>query len=254
MIEIYLLNIQELESEKRQQQVRYLLDDVRLEKADRYQNRKEKARSLGAGLLLQYLFQTGKGQGKGLDKTKEDRKDIENIGNVKNMKKRKPLLCYITLEEICSSLLKGVPLLYRYGKGGKPYWKEGPFFSLSHSGDYAGCVVAGQEVGMDLQQVVSTANIERMAKRFFTQEEQKKIEQCSIEDRQELFFRLWVKKEALGKLSGYGLKDGLRSCVLENRLSGEWQGVCFAEYCLKSNYYMAVCWNEKEKERIYMQG
>lgn len=46
------------------------------------------------------------------------------------------------------------PPRIRLGEYGKPYLAEGaPFFSLSHSGEYAACAVGAAEVGLDIEEV-----------------------------------------------------------------------------------------------------
>ena len=102
-----------------------------------------------------------------------------------------------------------LPLRYRYGSRGKPYLQEYPFyFSLSHSGDYVFCVLSGQEVGADIQQH-RKCDTKRLTERFFSEQEKVFLERarqsgCGGE---ELFFYLWARKEALGKLTGGGIGD-----------------------------------------------
>ncbi len=97
-----------------------------------------------------------------------------------------------------------IPLAYRYGENGKPYFRELPFyFNLSHSGDYVFCAVSTEEMGADIQQHCGK-DIEKLARRFFSGREAAALEQAGA-DRKGLFYRLWARKEAYGKLTGKGV-------------------------------------------------
>ncbi len=70
------------------------------------------------------------------------------------------------------------PIAYVYGKEGKPYFRDLPFyFNLSHSGDYVLCAVSSAEIGTDIQQHCGK-NVERLARRFFTEREAAALEQA----------------------------------------------------------------------------
>lgn len=98
-------------------------------------------------------------------------------------------------------------LTYRYGKKGKPYFRDLPYyFSLSHSGDYVFCALSTEEIGADIQQhrrQLKGDNRRRLAERFFSEEEKRALEVSG--EREELFYRLWTRKEAFGKLTGEGV-------------------------------------------------
>ena len=108
------------------------------------------------------------------------------------------------------------PIAYVYGKEGKPYFRDLPFyFNLSHSGDYVLCAVSSAEIGTDIQQHCGK-NVERLARRFFTEREAAALEQAGEEreTRERLFYRLWARKEAYGKLTGKGIAAALSADLL----------------------------------------
>ena len=109
-------------------------------------------------------------------------------------------------ERIQDSQRIPLPLQYRFGPHGKPEIVDFPmYFSLSHSGDYVLCAVSDREVGADIQKL-QAADFSKLASRFFTEAEYQALEKCVDEaERQKLFFRLWTKKEAYGKLTGQGV-------------------------------------------------
>lgn len=158
------------------------VDAVRRQKAKRCGRKRAGAASLGAGLLLQLLAQE-----------EEARADGGNWN-------------IFTVREILGLLGTPRPLTYRYGEKGKPYFADSPwYFSLSHSGDYVLCVWSKEEMGADLQKLEDAAPV-RLAKRFFAPAEYEAVRDCGGAGAAgTLFFDLWTKKEAWGKLTGLGL-------------------------------------------------
>ena len=79
-------------------------------------------------------------------------------------------------------------------------------FNVSHSNDlvlYA--VTRDQEVGVDLEHVRPLADMEKIAKRFFTARECAVLELISPEARETAFYTCWTRKEAYLKALGGGL-------------------------------------------------
>lgn len=106
---------------------------------------------------------------------------------------------------------------------GKPYFADLPYkngkpltevhYSVSHSGDWWGCLMAKEPVGFDLEICRNEVHFEKIAKRFFTGEEHEWIKKMGSEG----FFDIWVRKEAFVKYLGSGLGEGLSSfSVIEN--------------------------------------
>lgn len=89
--------------------------------------------------------------------------------------------------------------------------------SLSHSGSFAALAI-GREcaVGVDLERVRPIAQIERLARRFFCEDEAAAVLRRPEPERLFAFFRTWVRKEAYLKGLGGGVPSRLRSfSVLE---------------------------------------
>lgn len=86
----------------------------------------------------------------------------------------------------------------------KPYIKEYPniCFNLTHSKDYAGCIIGDCDIGLDLE--FHKEYREAVAKRFFTASEQDFI---NFSDNQtQAFYRIWTLKESFMKVTGLGMK------------------------------------------------
>lgn len=181
-----------------------MVSDSRREKIDRMVFRKDKQLSLGAGLLLMECLR---------------RHGIESYQ-------------------------------LGYGAHGKPYLKayrnqdgcwhtENPIcFNLSHSGERVMCAVSDQEVGCDVERVKDVEF--SVARRFFTSQEYEQLASlCSYQEKKQMFFRIWTKKESYMKATGRGISLSPESFCIGNGSSIP--GYFFCEYDLQDGYCYAVC-------------
>ena len=217
---IYLLNIEELiqgDAGLRFDSLLHKVDEVRREKVLSAKTAQGKAAELGAGLLLQKAVQDWK----------------------KDKPGQYPRIRSCTVSGLLSELTELIPLTYRYGDKGKPYFENIPlFFSLSHSGEYVLCAVSRQEVGADIQKI-QPSDVLKLAKRFFSEPECRALKRCeSDREQQGLFCGLWSRKEAYGKLTGEGvtavLGDDMQNTKAKRDV--EWMDVSPPE-----GYALAVC-------------
>ena len=95
-------------------------------------------------------------------------------------------------------------------ENGKPYFKSGcMYFSLTHSWDMWMCIFSAEgEVGIDYQ-FITPIDGERLARRFFPEDEAEYVELNG----DEAFFEIWVKKESYAKMTGKGLMSRLQSML-----------------------------------------
>ena len=85
-------------------------------------------------------------------------------------------------------------------------------FNVSHSGDIAVvALMADHAVGVDLEQIRSMPDADRMAERFFSVNEYAQYCTINPESRLDAFFRCWTRKEAYIKARGEGLSLSLQS-------------------------------------------
>ena len=227
------------------------IDEERRRKAHGIRPGKARAASVGAGLLLQAAVRDG-------DREACSQWRRYSVNELMDFLQEKPPL----------------ELAYVYGREGKPYFRDLPFyFNLSHSGDYVLCVVSEAEIGADIQQHRrrekekdregsggsernafgdSSAVLGRLASRFFSERECAALNQAGAE-REQLFFRLWARKEAYGKLTGKGVTGVLGMDMLpetgqeeDKLLSGEGgfsreKGIFWEEYGSIEGYSIALC-------------
>lgn len=112
------------------------------------------------------------------------------------------------------SLVAGL-LIYRatggaelsYGEHDKPYLKDGGlYFSVSHSGDVVAIATDTDEVGCDVEYIVSENRL-KIADRFYHPSERDYV--AGADDRSAAFTRVWTRKEAYLKMTGEGISSDL---------------------------------------------
>lgn len=106
-------------------------------------------------------------------------------------------------------------LKYKTGSEGKPYFIDEslPFFNISHSGKLVVLALSDKEVGADIQIKKAKKELD-MAKRFFAEDEYALIQSDGTSGFTQ-FYRLWAKKEALGKCTGEGVRPYLDKCMID---------------------------------------
>lgn len=98
---------------------------------------------------------------------------------------------------------------------GKPYVENQLQFNLSRSHERAAYVFTlGRRVGIDLERIRPLPDTLRIAEQNFAQPELNALLQVQQAQRQEMFFRLWTRKEAYTKARGEGLSIDLKSFVV----------------------------------------
>ena len=86
---------------------------------------------------------------------------------------------------------------FLYNEHGKPYWENGPYFSISHCKQGIAVAIDDQPIGIDVEAI---RNVDQdLILRTMNEEEQKQIH--SNRD----FTRLWTQKEAIVKAQGVGI-------------------------------------------------
>jgi 4'-phosphopantetheinyl transferase len=117
------------------------------------------------------------------------------------------------LRQILSRYLQteAAALEFSYTAHGKPTLKRLPAqpdlqFNVSHSQTLLLCAVTvSHRVGVDLEALRSITDLERLTRRFFSQQEYETIQALPVEERPLAFFQYWTCKEAILKAIGAGL-------------------------------------------------
>ena len=192
MLNVYIADLSGLEESYNEKLKR--LHQARAEKIKAYKMPADRIRGLGAGLLLE----------KGLEDYLRQGSDLSGE-NAKG-----DAFC-IPKDEEGRFIIE-----YAYGPHGKPYFKNYPEirFSLSHSGNMAVLALSDSEVGIDIQE--NRGYIERIAKRFYHEQEWKILEnKDSVSECEKLFYQIWTGKEAYIKYTGKGMRQDLRNFYVD---------------------------------------
>lgn len=104
---------------------------------------------------------------------------------------------------------------FRTGAYGKPEldldFEHGVHFNLSHTRGMVVCAICrGHPIGVDVEAIDGSVDIEMLAKQYFAAGEHQLIIEAPPQHRAEIFFRLWTLKEAMLKAVGIGLGAPLR--------------------------------------------
>lgn len=187
-VELYMLDITELMDEAVLSRHMEMAAGERREKAARLKSAADRARCIGAGILLARAYrhyQTLRGE------TAADGGDGAHDS----------ALWALDADE--RELIAALPALGTDERG-KPRFAGAcePHFNLSHAGSRVVCAMASYEVGIDVERIRPCKDA--VMKRCFTSEERKAVREAGG-DADNVFTALWTRKEALAKLSGEGL-------------------------------------------------
>ena len=181
------------------------------------------------------------------DKTvyeKLSEKRIEKVNRLKkDTAKRQSIAAELLLNIAMEEEKQGIehPVKWDTDKNGKPYLIDYPdiYMNLTHSKDYAACVISDKSVGVDIQYMRDVDM--KIANRFFAPDEQEHIK--NAEDKKSAFYELWVRKESLVKAVGTGLRVPLDSfSVLEDVVSYGDSNYKFKMHNISDDEYkMCIC-------------
>lgn len=108
-------------------------------------------------------------------------------------------------------------LRFTYGPRGKPELVGAGdlAFNLSHSEDLGLLgLVRGPAIGVDVEYLKEMSDLEQIASRFFSAEENAELARVPAEQKKQAFFNCWTRKEAYLKAVGEGLAAPLDSFVV----------------------------------------
>lgn len=129
-------------------------------------------------------------------------------------------------------------------ENGKPYIAGSKYhFNLSHSGEIVMLAVSDKPIGIDVERI-EQRDYEKFCKRFFSLEEQKRVNSLLS------FYVLWTKKESFVKYLGGSVADVCETEFTDKiRFKGEEQSV-FSVSEKMDDYVFSVCSDECEYEKI----
>ena len=122
------------------------------------------------------------------------------------------------LREILGSHLNCSPqnVIIRAGDYGKPFVADNlVHFNLSHTGNSFVIAISNcTELGVDIEQCVPRKNLSSLVKKCFSNIEADYWTTLPDQQKIEMFFHFWVRKEAFVKAVGRGISLGLNKCII----------------------------------------
>lgn len=116
--------------------------------------------------------------------------------------------------------------------------EEQIFYSISHSGDYAVCVLSDRKVGIDIENKFRSvfsegkeSQLERIAKRCLTFGEEIHFETCENDEKTDLLLKYWTRKESYSKAIGKGLGMDFKTIDTEQMAAFYWSDWLVKGYC-----------------------
>jgi 4'-phosphopantetheinyl transferase len=136
---------------------------------------------------------------------------------------------------------------FEYNPHGKPALapdsgKEKICFNLSHSGAIAlYAITRDKKIGIDIEHIRHDMEEDLIARKFFSQGEIISLEKTDKNNRSELFFQYWTRKEAFVKATGEGVSFPMQQCdvssITRNSLS---------PIILSGNNEERSCWHVRD--------
>jgi 4'-phosphopantetheinyl transferase len=130
---------------------------------------------------------------------------------------------------------------WREGYKGKPYLKDvsGIYFSISHSGSMAMCVIDEKEVGADIQIVKPLGD--KVAELVLSDQEKRAYYDSG--NHKDLFYKIWVLKEAYLKYKGSGIGNlqNITAYPVGGKIISNTRGCQFSLIEAIDGYQAAIC-------------
>lgn len=226
MHRIYVMNVMPLLDEVMREEALNYLEADRLSRLTAIKTELARAQSIGAGLLLAYAVCRPDG-----DRALEDGKKQsgQHACEYEVVQVQKVLAFLKDCPAVRQTKVRKTPM-------GKPGFSDcgGVFFNLSHSGEYAACVLADREAGLDIQKEQGAAAVQRIAPRILHSAEGLYREDVSM------LYRLWTVKEAYVKATGEGICRDFREICVDFEKETV-QGIPFLLREPAPGYLLAVC-------------
>ena len=125
------------------------------------------------------------------------------------------IVAHALLRHALGRILGASVIRFRANAHGKPEldlaFEHDIHFNLSHTSGMVVCAICrGHPIGVDVEAMDRSVDIETLAGQYFAAPEHEMIVAAPLQQRMEIFFRLWTLKEAMAKAVGTGLAVSLK--------------------------------------------
>lgn len=259
MIAVYIADVSPLFEQTVYESCYRASSPARREKAEKLAVAADRARCIGAGLLLEeacrdFLHTKEKQTGEALSDSQMMFAGVLS----KQVGGKRVVVKYPDTEWIANQKDRGCEktafLSVKEGNGEKPFFctADGqpdlsmPYFSISHSGDFVGCAISFREVGFDLQACRGVP--EAVLCRIFSEPEQKRIRESANPPL--AFAAAWSALEAAAKLKGSGIAGILEAAAIPGSTAAGIFSECrngdsmYSDY-IEERYAWSVAWSKQ---------
>ena len=144
--------------------------------------------------------------------------------------------------------LRNKEIIFQSSTFGKPFLSQFPniHFNMSHSGEWAVCIIGNQPVGIDIEKIQPIDFSSYSS--FFSITEYNDLSNKNHAIKLEYFFDLWTLKESYLKAIGTGFYHNPTSFTIRPNkeknsfiLEDDPYGYTFKQYSIDNNYKLSVC-------------
>ena len=239
MTKILLCDCRILTEQETYEKAYRMVSVFRQKKADAYKAEMDRARCIGAGLLLrEAFFSCGPDEGGGSDGNELLPASEITVESLLETKEPELEAVYREIPERADARGRS----YLEGEGS--LWKGAfltPYVSISHSGDLAAVAFSHQPVGLDIQN--RRRFTEGMVRKVLSPSENAKYQSLaknSKESADDFLLSLWCQKEAAAKLDGRGI-----FAMLSELAADDWkvsQGINIQTFEVRKGYAGAIAY------------
>ncbi len=142
----------------------------------------------------------------------------------------------------CNSVISKEKIHISKTPSGKPYIKNGVLhFNISYSEEIYIIAISNHEVGVDVEKVSVSVNVDLIVKKYFSEEEKKYMNVGKNKYlRIRRFYELWTRREAFVKYLGTGITNDFKFLDLSKKIKG-----LNIESFFYGNYVISICVPDK---------
>ena len=162
---------------------------------------------------------------------------VELDSNSKTYKEK--LFSQFIRHKVLKDFLKLSKIKFSVNQNNKPYLESHSYtyFNISHTKNHIVMAVADEEVGVDIEEIVSKKSFMSITRRYFSDCEVVELERSA--DLQKDLYTLWTLKESQVKRSSLGIAYGLKDALFYKK-DGRWISEDLANDFVSYSYCNAV--------------
>ena len=176
--------------------------------------------------------------------------DVELDSNSKTYKEK--LFSQFIRHNVLRDFLKLSEIEFSVNQNNKPYLESHShtYFNISHTKNHIVMAVADRDIGVDIEELVSSKSFIGIAKRYFSDCEINELEQSLSLEKD--FYTLWTLKESQVKRNSLGIAYGLKDATFFKK-GDRWVSENLSKdflTCFYGKVVMSICVNDIVSKKI----